>query len=308
VTAQEPRFEWPPKAPRETEAAAESASARPVRRRSALARLIEDTERVFVGVPGGMLADRIDRAVAEQPEACWRCGGEVGPGESDGEGCSACRNERPHWDAFVRLGLHDGELRELVHDVKFTRWRSAGTALGRELGRLILARPEIEALVASGRPGLIVPAPMSRIRRFVRGIDHTRCIARGIRGVLGWPIAGVLSRRHGPSQTEVAASRRAENVRDMFGIRREVPAEVGAVVVVDDVRTTGATLGAACRAVRQAARAGRDVEAEAGRLVVIGAAVSVALDPRRRGQSAENRGAGAGGDRPERVPGGRSGG
>lgn len=264
----------------------------------ALGAMSHDAERVFLGTPGGTLRERLELALDGQPEACWRCGQEVGPHETDGAGCPACRGKRPHWAAFVRLGLHDGELRELVHELKFTRWRRVGEELGREIGRRVLRLPQVEAALARPDAGRaqVVPVPMSRVRRLVRGIDHTRCIARGIRSVTGWAIHQPLLRGYSPSQLAVPVSARARNVRRTFHAgkawRDTTPA---LVVVVDDVLTTGSTLGAACRAVRRAAGRHED----GSRPVLIAACASMASDPaRRKGNPAEPSPSPGGGTRP----------
>jgi predicted amidophosphoribosyltransferase len=176
--------------------------------------------------------------------------------EVDGNGgftCTECRGKRLPWRACVRLGEYEGVLRDAVHDVKFSAWRKLGRDLGRELGARLRA--------SLGRAGIdpdrvmLVPMPTTFRRRVARGIDHTLVITRGVRELLpGAIIARPIKRRHRPSQLDVPMSRRRANVaRTMTpcGVLPE-PNErqrLLAVVVVDDVMTTGATMRESCRAV-----------------------------------------------------------
>jgi len=50
-----------------------------------------------------------------------------------------------------------------------------------------------------------------------------------------------------PSQTDLPAARRHANVRNAFALRRGADVTGCVVVLVDDVSTTGATLGACAR-------------------------------------------------------------
>lgn len=172
---------------------------------------------------------------------CDRCATTVGAGEEDEFGCASCRDRKVPWDRAVRLGAYEDELREVILEVKFTRFRSAGTALGRMLG---------EVLRNAGAPSagvVVVPIPMSTRRRLVRGVDHTAAIGRGVASELGAPMRMALTRKHRPSQRSVSMSARARNVSGTMRLRRGAGAGIKGrtVVLVDDVRTSGATLRAA---------------------------------------------------------------
>ena len=209
---------------------------------------------------------------------CWRCGENAGPYSVDDRGCAACRDGRVAWDRFVRLGVYQRPLRPIIHDVKFTAWRRLGMDIGKMLGEQI-ARA-IEADLQSGAISraecqrvTVVPVPSAWWHRMRRGIDHTAVLARGVvKGLAAaheTTLAPVLQRELRPSQTEVRASERTRNVAGSMHMRgsgwenplrnsikslygRESPSIEGTLwVIVDDVKTTGATMGVACDALRR---------------------------------------------------------
>lgn len=190
---------------------------------------------------------------------CPRCGRDTGPHECDADGCSVCRDRRLPWDRIVRLGAYVPPLSEWVCEVKFTRAAVLGLEMGRMLGRQIRAA----AAFGPGKPGaapmVVVPVPSTLRRRLARGIDHSSVIARGIASELNAPvISRALWRTHRPSQRSVEFSGRAANVSRSIRVAASARKRLAGrwIVLVDDVSTSGATLRAAARAIREAARTG----------------------------------------------------
>jgi competence protein ComFC len=106
---------------------------------------------------------------------------------------------------------------------------------------------------------LIVPVPLHPWRRVVRGFNQAERIARQ----LGLPVVPALARRRWTrSQAGLAADTRSSNVRDAFTVaprlttpgRRALRSQLSKarVLLIDDVVTTGATLSACARVLREA--------------------------------------------------------
>ncbi len=95
-----------------------------------------------------------------------------------------------------------------------------------------------------------IPVPLHPSRRRHRGFNQAADLARQ----MGIPVVAALRRvRPTPTQTSLPAAQRHRNVRDAFTATRAGRSLAGtAVVLIDDVSTTGATLDACARALKQA--------------------------------------------------------
>lgn len=233
--------------------------------------LAEHIEQAFVGCHPESL-DRWALEAGWEPEppeaACPRCGRTVGPGEVTDGRCTTCLETPPKWDATVRLGTYDGVLREAVLAAKYRASRLCALQLGRELAHRLAERG------LGGPSAAVVPIPTTLRRRMHRGIDHVRLTALQIARSIGSPLLPVLTRKHRPSQVAVAPSRREANVRRSMSRLRSGCERYRCLIVVDDLRTTGATLREACRALEAAGRSRARVDGESRRIVAAVACVA----------------------------------
>ncbi len=201
---------------------------------------------------------------------CARCGGTVGPGEATRTGCAVCRSMTIATDRVVRLGRYAGPLREWVRAIKYRAWAEMADTLGRHLGDAVAA--SIDGL--ERRRVIVVPMPMPWQRRLYRGIDHARMLADAVAARLDVPQVSLLSMRNGPPQVSLSAGRRPRRGARMV-LRRSATRLKGGldgmrIVLVDDVRTTGASLAGAARLLRRL-----------GARQVLAAVVAVTDDPAR---------------------------
>jgi ComF family protein len=157
--------------------------------------------------------------------------------------CPRCRRRRGAIDRGRAVGVYDGALRQILHAFKYERRRTLAAPLARlmaDAGRDLLATADIA-----------VPVPLHRRRERSRGFNQARDLALR----LGSPIGDILRRtRPTPSQTDLPAARRHANVRGAFIVtpRGRDAIDGRIVVLIDDVSTTGATLDACARALKDA--------------------------------------------------------
>lgn len=147
----------------------------------------------------------------------------------------------------VAAGSHAGPLRRAIHRFKYRDERGLAEELGALVGALVAAD-----LARGLRLDAVVPVPLHRERARARGYDQTALLAAAVSARTGVPLVAALHRiRHAAPQVDLDRAERARNVAGAFvaaagslrGLR---------VALVDDVATTGATLGAAAVAARAA--------------------------------------------------------
>jgi predicted amidophosphoribosyltransferase len=168
---------------------------------------------------------------------CARCGA---PTAWPVERCGECAGRRLSFASARAAVAYDDAGRALV-----SAWKERG--LGRVAGlaaELVVAtvpRPPVEALA-------FVPGEGDRVGW--RGVNTAEALAGALGRRWGLPVQGLLARtrRVRPQRGLTRAERRA-NIRAAFRPRGDPPRTVG---LVDDVYTTGATVGAAARVLKSA--------------------------------------------------------
>jgi ComF family protein len=176
------------------------------------------------------------------PPLCEVCGDPLPTWREVRERCARCRRIGTAVDRARAVGAYDGALRAIIHSLKYDGRRS----LARRLGALMRTRG---GEVMDGA-FCVVPVPLHRSRRRQRGFNQAADLARHV----GLPVRHALRRvRPTASQTGLPAARRHRNVRDAFAATHASRGLEGRIVIlVDDVCTTGATLDACARALKDA--------------------------------------------------------
>lgn len=167
--------------------------------------------------------------------------------------CARCAATVAWADPFEGAAcVYGGAISEAIVRMKFARRAD----LARPLSHLLF-----RTALAFERPfDFVVPVPLHRLRLAERGFNQSALLARPVARVLSVPFLPVaLERtRATPRQTDLDADARRASVLGAFRARDE-RVRGARLLLVDDVRTTGATLDACALALGDAGALSVDV-------------------------------------------------
>jgi ComF family protein len=180
------------------------------------------------------------------PPWCRCCGFPLPFASPDAPLCAGCARESPALDRARAALRYDAPAGRMILALKrggrldglplFARWM---VAAGEEL------LPEAD---------LILPVPLHRWRLLRRGFNQSALLAQRIARLSERPWApGVLVRsRATASQQGLSANERQQNIKaSAFAVRAPERIEGARILLIDDVHTTGATLGACATVLRR---------------------------------------------------------
>jgi ComF family protein len=167
--------------------------------------------------------------------------------------CGSCLSKRPPWQRARAVFRYKGVGRDLVLAFKHGDRLDAAPPLARWL-----ARAGAELLADAD---VIVPVPLHRRRLFARRYNQSAVLALTLGKITGRAVAvDALARiRPTPTQGGLGRHARADNVRGAIVARRPSAVKGRRVVVVDDVLTTGATVGVCVNALLRAGAVSVDI-------------------------------------------------
>jgi ComF family protein len=152
-----------------------------------------------------------------------------------------------HFVETASTGLHDGRLRDAVHALKYNT-----PAIGLPLGERLAAA----VLQLNWSFDLIIPVPLHASRMQERGYNQSQTLCEAVAqqtGIAHHPHA-LLRFRDTGHQVGLNREERQTNVAEAFQAQGELVAQKR-LLLIDDVRTTGATMSACAQAALQAGAA-----------------------------------------------------
>ena len=201
------------------------------------------------------------------PAECHLCGHDLGPHERFV--CTPCIESLPRTGyhrhkhnpmeerfagqfPFEKATGHffytrESSLAQLIQDLKYRGFPSIGSKLGAIAGEELFTTGFLNDI------DVIVPLPMYFLKQARRGYNQTDKIAEGIGKACGLPVENALRMTHRrKTQTILSQRQRLANTQNLFAVRKGVDLNGKGVLLVDDICTTGATMGAAAKTLTDA--------------------------------------------------------
>lgn len=204
--------------------------------------------RKVVGRPGSLCIGCWTRLVFISEPKCEICGAPFETAPPGASICGSCHAAPPLWTKARAAVLYDDASRPLILGFKHGDRLHAAPLF---VGWLRLAGAEILETA-----DVLTPVPLHPHRLIARRYNQCAVLARGLAALTGHRVSDRALRRtkSTPSQGRMTANQRARNVAGAFIVdpkRRHEIADLN-IVLIDDVRTSGATVNACTRALIRA--------------------------------------------------------
>ena len=198
------------------------------------------------GGSGKIICDRCAQELpCLDPPYCRVCAA-----HTEAELCPACAQSGRRFDGVRAPYRYEGSIRQAILALKYGRIKAAAPQLGELLADYLEENP---------LPGdLMAPVPMHPSRRRERGYNQAELLARRVAGrcdILYQNDLLARARRVDPQAGMASASSRATNVADSVIVSPHNEVSGAAIILVDDVATTGSTLNACAAALKEAGAA-----------------------------------------------------
>ncbi|MGD8266777.1 MAG: phosphoribosyltransferase family protein [Desulfobacterales bacterium] len=194
---------------------------------------------------------------------CTRCGIMFNSRVGGDHRCSDCLSANGYYGQARAVGVYQGALMALVHQLKY-RGR---VALAAPMGRML--QEAFNFYWRARRVDLVMPIPLHPRRLRRRGFNQAALLLRAWQRVADRDPAGaacpvavidtLVRARRTRSQTGLNRRERQRNMRGAFAVRNRNTIRNQRVLLLDDVFTTGATVEEAARTLLAAGAAVVDV-------------------------------------------------
>ena len=177
---------------------------------------------------------------------CPRCGRDASiAGMIDGT-CPDCQGKEICFDGIARAGIYANTLQNMI-----LAFKNGKSELDSTLG--FLADSALQGSEFYDEIDVFVPVPLHWTRRLRRGYNQSEVIARKLNhptGKINTDLVRIRKTRMQPTMVSPAA--RAKNVEGAFAIRYGHKFNGKKICLIDDIKTTGATLNECARILKEA--------------------------------------------------------
>jgi ComF family protein len=176
------------------------------------------------------------------PPLCPKCGRP----QSSAILCSSCIGWQAEIDGIRSPFRFDGAIRKAIYQLKYGNLRALAELLAQWLNDYLVSNPV---------PGeVLVPVPLHHKRLRERGYNQSSLLAKELGKLTNLPVVDdcLIRQRYAPPQARTSTvDERWSNVANAF-LCRDRRLKNKQVLLIDDVSTSGSTLDACARALKEA--------------------------------------------------------
>lgn len=163
-----------------------------------------------------------------------------------------CQGSDAQWQEPLPLfawGVYGGALKRAIATLKYENQPHLARPLGHWLAQAWLESPQAKT---KQKPPTVVPIPMYAAKKKQRGYDQAELLAKHFCDFTGLPLQrrGLQRIRSTDAQFTLSATEREQNLSDAFRLG-EFQRRPSAVLLLDDVYTTGATARSAMQTLQR---------------------------------------------------------
>lgn len=176
---------------------------------------------------------------------CKRCGASLG--DVDNKFCSECERSDLSFDEAASVFVYDGLAASLLLGFKYGNKKYLSEFFARSLAKkfFTLGKRDFD---------LVIPVPMTKFAKKKRGYNQAELLTADFCDIIKLNCcADVLEKvRETPQQEKLDYASRRENLDGVFKVSSGDRVKGKRILLVDDVKTTGTTLNACAKALKQA--------------------------------------------------------
>lgn len=172
---------------------------------------------------------------------CYQCGRKLQE-QNQYLRCGQCIKKPPYIDQLVFINDYEGLLRQLITQFKFHK---------KHFLQSLLADLLSQRVVDEQLPSALIPVPLHPKKYIQRGFNQAEVISQYISNQFNIPyLNGVCQRiKNTHSQSELKGNERYLNVKNAFQVNHSI--NYPTIAIIDDVVTTGYTVNALSRVIKQ---------------------------------------------------------
>ncbi len=168
--------------------------------------------------------------------------------------CDSCMDKLPTAERetessiFAVYDYRDPLVKKLIWELKYHHLPYLGQKLGDILYSSLIEEINEIRIFSSGCPIIVIPVPISKERRRLRGYNQSEIIAKNfcnssLKGIFEFNKKIIYKKLNTTPQAKLTnRNRRLQNIKGAFGITKSENVKDKTIIVIDDVTTTGGTI------------------------------------------------------------------